>query len=315
MRAGEGRASLRASRGREGEPPCEPGKGGRASVRAGEGRASLRASRGREGEPPCEPGKGGRASVRAGEGRASLRASRGREGEPPCEPGKGGRASVRAGEGRASLRASRGREGEPPCEPGKGGRASVRAGEGRASLRASRGREGEPPCEPAGIGEGSDGASPWRGEKLGLTEVLERPAESSFVAPDQAEFVPPLRRGGRSGATVGGVFRGSRHALGPATPTTPPPTPDGVAPPSQGGDEEAQRIADERSALSTPTFHRASLALPKWLNPNYARYNPRGWPPSRLLAASVHRRMVARNSQQDGDEGRYGEEAVARNHN
>ena len=31
------------------------------------------------------------------------------------------------------------------------------------------GREGEPPCEPAGIGEGSDGASPWRGEKLGLT--------------------------------------------------------------------------------------------------------------------------------------------------
>ncbi len=38
-----------------------------------------------------------------------------------------------------------------------------------------------------------EGLLRWRGEKLVLTEVLERPAESSFVAPDRAEFVPPLR--------------------------------------------------------------------------------------------------------------------------
>ncbi len=56
--------------------------------------------------------------------------------------------------------------------------------------------------------------------------------------------------------------RGSRRALGPATPTTPPTDAGRRRPPSLGGDEEAQRIADERSALSTPTFHRTTPALP-----------------------------------------------------
>ena len=167
MRAGEGRASLRASRRGLEKARTEPRPPNMAQVL------------GREGEPPCEPGKGGRASVRAGgdwrrlgrslalptwlkfwEGRASLRASRRREGEPPCEP---------AGIGEGSDGASPSQHGS---SSGKGGRASVRAGEGRASLRASRRREGEPPCEPAGIGEGSDGASPSHNGSIPTTRGI-----------------------------------------------------------------------------------------------------------------------------------------------
>jgi hypothetical protein len=59
-------------------------------------RASVPASRLLEGERPCEPFVGGRASPRAVCWRASVPASRLLEGERPREPFVGGRASPRA---------------------------------------------------------------------------------------------------------------------------------------------------------------------------------------------------------------------------
>ncbi len=66
---------------------------------------------------------------------------------------------------------------------------------------------------------GSEGASPWRGEKMGLTNVFEGQADWSLVAPAPAFSSPPYEGGvrGGSGAT------GPRIAGGRTDPTPPNP--------------------------------------------------------------------------------------------
>ena len=109
------------------------------------------------------------------------------------------------------------------------GRGSQEAGQEVQILRLRtsrcRNRSGAAPSEPR-VAIGPDGASPWRGEKMGLTNVFEGQADWSFVAPAPAFSSPPYEGGVRGGSGATGP-----RIAGDRTDPTPP------NPPFVRGDE------------------------------------------------------------------------------